>query len=215
MENKENIKKDMDYKKECECEECKCECEDAKCKCEEHKCEECKSEECKCEESNCEECKCNCQECADIEKIKTELVQEKGERLALLAEFVNYKKRAETDKGDFIVYANSTLLKQIIEVIDDFDRALNGIDSKEKEIIEGVKMIHKKLTNLISSYGIDLLNVKEGDEFSPQNMEAITTVTVKDGKKHNKVMEVLQKGYINRQTGKIFKNAVVVIGKKV
>lgn len=215
MENKENIKKDMDYKKECECEECKCECEDAKCKCEEHKCDECKSEECKCEESNCEECKCNCQECADIEKIKTELIQEKGERLALLAEFVNYKKRAETDKGDFIVYANSTLLKQIIEVVDDFDRALNGIDSKEKEIIEGVKMIHKKLTNLISSYGIDLLNVKEGDEFSPQNMEAITTVTVKDGKKHNKVMEVLQKGYINRQTGKIFKNAVVVIGKKV
>lgn len=205
MENKKNIKKDMECKEECECGECKCECEEEKSKC----------EECKCEESNCKECKCDCQDCDDIKKIKAELIQEKGERLALLAEFVNYKKRSETDKGDFIVYANSTLLKQIIEVVDDFNRALNGIDSKEKELIEGVMMIHKKLANLISSYGLDLLDVKEGDEFSPHNMEAVTTVSVKDRKKHNKVMEVLQKGYINRQTGKTFKNAVVVIGKKV
>jgi len=195
MEKKENIKKEMECKEECECGECKCECEG--------------------EKSKCDECKCDCKDCVDIEKIKAELIQEKGERLALLAEFVNYKKRAEADKGDFIVYANSTLLKQIIEVVDDFNRALNGIDSKEKELIEGIMMIHKKLANLISSYGLDLLNVKVGDEFSPQNMEAVTTVPVKDGKKHNKVMEVLQKGYINRQTGKTFKNAVVVIGKKV
>lgn len=205
MENKENIKKDMECKEECECGECKCECEEEKSKCEESNCKECK----------CKECKCDCKDCANIEKIKAELIQEKGERLALLAEFVNYKKRSETDKGDFIVYANSTLLKQIIEVVDDFNRALKGIDSKEKGLIEGVMMIHKKLANLISSYGLDLLDVKEGDEFSPHNMEAVTTVPVKDGKKNNKVMEVLQKGYINRQTGKTFKNAVVVIGKKV
>jgi molecular chaperone GrpE len=127
---------------------------------------------------------------------------------------VNYKKRADVEKGDFIVYANNTILKQIIEIIDDFDRALKGIDSSEKGLIEGVQLIHKKLMNLISSYGLQVIEIKVGDEFSPEIMEAVTAVSEKDEKKHNKVIEILQKGYINRQTGKTFKNAVVVIGKK-
>jgi molecular chaperone GrpE len=141
------------------------------------------------------------------------LIQERGERLALLAEFVNYKKRADAEKADFMVYANNVLLKQIIEIVDDFDRAIKGSESKEEGLAEGVKMIHKKIGSLITSYGLEEIEVKEGDEFSPSNMEAVTSVDVKDKKQHNKVIEVLQKGYTNRQTGKVFKNAVVVIGK--
>jgi molecular chaperone GrpE (heat shock protein) len=83
-------------------------------------CEDC---ECKCENESCKDCECSKEDCEkDIDngecgKLKTDLAQEKGERLALLAEFINYKKRAESDKAEFIVYANNSLLKQIIEII--------------------------------------------------------------------------------------------------
>jgi molecular chaperone GrpE len=186
MSNKEEKKENT--QNECDCSDCKCDCE-----CENDECNDCSCEDCK-------DCECKSDEC---EKLKLDLAQEKGERLSLLAEFVNYKKRVEAEKGDFVVYANNVLLKQIIEVVDDFDRALKGTDSKDK-----------KLISLITSYGLESIEVKVGDEFSPENMEAITTSPVKDEKQHNKVVEVLQQGYINKQTGKSFKHAVVVIGKK-
>ena len=89
-----------------------------------------------------------------------------------------------------------------------------NVDIGENKITEGVIMIKRKLIDLLLSHGLSMLDVKVGDEFSPVNMEAVSSLPVKDIKKNNKVMEILQKGYINKQTGKTFKNAVVVIGKK-
>jgi len=225
MSDKEKIK---ETEEQCDCENCKCEdcncedckCEDGECKCEDCKCEgcDCKDGECKCEddECKCEECDCekefNIPE--EIKNLAQELAKEKAERLSLLAEFVNYKKRIESEKGEFVVYANGAILKQVIEIVDDFERALKDISKSEKGLNEGVNMIVKKLTNLISNSGLSLIEVKEGDEFEPQTMEAITTVKVDDEKKQNKVIEVLQKGYTLRQSGSVFKHAVVVIGKK-
>jgi molecular chaperone GrpE len=196
MSGKEEKKQDQ----ECECKNC-----------------ECNSEECECKDGECKCGYCECPESSsssEIEKLQMDLAQEKGERLALLAEFVNYKKRNDADRGEFIVYANKSLLLQIIDIVDDFDRSLKGVENDEKGLFEGVKLIYKKLLNLITSNGLQLIDIKEGDEFSPGNMEAITTVKVEDAKEHNKVIEVMQKGYLNKRTGKVFKNAIVAIGKK-
>jgi molecular chaperone GrpE len=233
------------YGSKCKCEDGKCGCEeqtgDCKCKCEDGKCE-CGDGKCKC---ICEKGKCvctdgengDCKECGPeevedatdsqdaqdlqggddttIEKLQNDFEQEKGERLSLLAEFVNYKKRIELEKADLMIVANNILLKQIIEIVDDFDRAMKQIDSKNaKDVIEGVIMIQKKLTGLLDAYGLKVLDIKAGDEFSPQTMETVSSVLVKDHKQHNKVIEVLQKGYVLKDSGVTFKSAVVVIGKK-
>lgn len=202
MSDKE-VKKDIEkIEDQCDYENCNCE------ECDECNCEECSCEECKCEKK--EECK----HPEEIKKLEEELIKEKAERLSLLAEFVNYKKRIESEKGEFVVYANGAILKQIIEIVDDFERALKDISKAEKGLSEGVNMILKKLTNLISNSGLSLIEVKTGDDFIPETMEALTTIKVDDDKKNNKVVEVLQKGYTLKQSGSVFKHAVVVIGKK-
>lgn len=222
-EVKEEVKETED---QCDCENCNCEdckCEDGECKCEECDCEDCKCDgkdckcedgKCKCDDCDCDDKECKCEHPEEIKNLAHELAKEKAERLSLLAEFVNYKKRIESEKGEFVVYANGAILKQVIEIVDDFERALKDISKSEKGLNEGVNMIVKKLTNLISNSGLSLIEVKVGDEFNPQTMEAITTVKVDDEKKQNKVIEVLQKGYTLRQSGSVFKHAVVVIGKK-
>jgi len=178
-----------------------CKCEDGKCECGYGKCSS--GDECICKDG---ECKCG--------KLQNDLAQEKDERLKLLAEFVNYKKRNESEKAGFKIVANNILLKQIIEIIDDFDRAIKVIGDRNKDVIEGIGLIQKKLSSLIDEYGLKALDIKEGDEFSPLTMEAISCVPVKDAKQHNKVLEVMQKGYIYKDGGITFKNAIVVIGKK-
>ena len=87
------------------------------------KCEDCK-EDCKCEECECTEC----EECGKENEVLTaQLEQEKNARMTVLADFINYRKRADKEKEELRVTANKEMLQHIIEVIADFDRALGTV----------------------------------------------------------------------------------------
>ncbi len=208
---------------QCDC-KCKCDDKDCKCsedcKCEDGKCEDCKCE-CDCEEGECEDCKeCDCEECDDIEKefndLNKQLDAEKAARMTLLADFMNFRKRADKEKEDAQIEANKDMLHQVVEIVDDFDRAVDmegdKID-KNNDFYKGVMLIHKKMRDLLNSYGLSEIEVKTGAELDPMTMQAIATAPVKDKAMHNKVMQIAGKGFINKQTGKIFKTAKVIIGK--
>lgn len=142
-----------------------------------------------------------------------ELNKEKQDRMQLLADFVNYRKRTEKDKEDMRVTANKALLQQIIEIIDDFDRAINQDTDEKSEFYKGIIIIQKKLSDLLNLYGLKQINAEAGADFDPATMEAVTTAPAPEPKLVNKILQVVGKGYVN-QNGQVFKPVRVVIARK-
>ena len=112
------------------------------------------------------------------------------------AEFTNYRKRADKERDD--AYQNGAVdtLGKLIPVLDDLDRAMGNVpaDKANDEIIKGFTLIHRKLTTLLESTGIKIVN-PVGEEFNPAYHEAIghdESSTVPSGH----VSTVLQKGYL-------------------
>lgn len=227
----------------CVCEECGNKSEKAcqDCRCQDGKCEACKCDKCggKCscqcdcqcgdncdcgENCNCESGACECSEegceCGDVaaefEQLEGELTQEKQARMQLLADFVNYRKRVETDMGEMKISANKAMLQQIIDVVDDFDRAIQLEGDKvdhDNDFYQGVLIIRRKFTELLTNYGLEEVKVEVGGAFDPAMMEALTTAPVADKKQVNKIVHVAGKGYMNKDTKKVFRTAKVIIGK--
>lgn len=175
---------------------------------------ECECAECDCQNEDCENCECVSVE--EFQKLQDELTQATNSRLQLLADFVNYRKRTEADKEEMQITANKVLLNQIIDVIDDFDRAIileaDKVD-KENDFYEGMLIIRRKFTELLTNYGLVEIKAEVGDVFEPSFMEAITTAPVQDKKQINKIVHVSGKGYMNKDNKKVFRPAKVIIGK--
>ncbi len=205
--------------KECDCKGCDCkDCEDCKCEkcklsCKDCKCEECDCKDCECEKCDCDDCECGdceeCESCEDCEDLLKQLEAEKNKNLATLADFVNYRKRSEKEKSELSVIANQILLQNIIEIIDDFDRALND----EKMTKEGIELIYKKFTNVLEQYNLKEIKVKKGDKFDPETMEAVTAIHTQNDKEKGTVMDILSKGYLNSKNGQVYKTIKVITGK--
>lgn len=185
-------------------EQCNCECD---CNCNEN--------ECDCENCECDS-RCECDGNEEIEKITAELEKEKLSRLQLLADFVNYRKRAENEKSEAQIVANKILLNQIIDVVDDFDRAISleaDKISENNDFYKGMVIIRRKFTELLTNYGLTEIKAEVGGVFEAATMEAISTAPVNDKKQQNKIIHIAGKGYFNKENNKIFRPAKVIIGK--
>jgi len=125
------------------------------------------------------------------------------------ADFVNYRKRSDQERSE--AYGNATVdaLRKILPVIDDFDRAISNIPAgkAEDDVIKGFILIHRKLTNLLESAGITVIN-PIGQRFDPKFHEAIgqdESIDVPSGH----ITTVLQKGYVHGD--KVLRPAMVRI----
>ncbi|MEE0894084.1 MAG: nucleotide exchange factor GrpE [Treponema sp.] len=112
---------------------------------------------------------------ARVEELEAQNAELKNQVLLRAADFENYRKRAIADKQDAIDYANTNLLKDLLESIDNFDRTVEAAATATdaKTIADGVSMVSKNLVNLLetkyslASYGA------QGDVFDPSIHEAI------------------------------------------
>lgn len=112
--------------------------------------------------------------------------------LRLLADFQNYKRRAEKEKNDIYAYANEKIVSQLLECIDNFERALNH-ECADAKYAEGMEMIFKQFTGVLEKAGLEEI-VAEGVEFDPNFHNAVMTED-NDAFESGHVTEVLQKGY--------------------
>ncbi len=114
--------------------------------------------------------------------------------LRLAADFQNYKKRVEREKSEIYAYANEKIALDIIEVMDNFERALeHSEECADKQFAEGVAMIYKQLKNVLDKNNI--LEIKaEGEDFDPNFHNAVTAEENPDFES-GKVIQALQKGY--------------------
>ncbi len=129
----------------------------------------------------------------------------------LMAEFENYKKRVATEKLSLIETASKDVIKELLAVVDDFERALAALDTTEESSSakEGANLIYKKLMNVLKSKGLSEIEAV-GKELDTDEHEAIAQLPTEDKAKKGKIIEVAQKGY--KLNGAVIRYAKVVIG---
>ena len=141
-----------------------------------------------------------------------ELQLEKEKYLRLFAEFENYKKRTARERIELFSTASEEVMTSLLPILDDFDRASAEIEkNKDDEIFKGIILIQNKFTDALKSKGLSWIEVKEGDEFSADDHEAVTQIEAPSAKLKGKIIDVIEKGY--KLGDKIIRYPKVVIGK--
>lgn len=124
----------------------------------------------------------------------------------LMADFQNYKRRTEKEKNDIYAYANEKLILGLLEVIDNFERAVLSETADEK-YAEGMEMIFKQLKGVLEKSGLEEIKAL-GEGFDPNFHNAVMTED-NDRFESGSVTEVLQKGYT--LNGKVIRPSMVKV----
>jgi molecular chaperone GrpE len=110
----------------------------------------------------------------------------------LKAEFENYKKRISRDQAEFVTRASERLVKQLLPVLDDLERALEAAaEHEEAKLEEGVRLVHRSLADALAKEG--LVEVSTDGAFDPHTQEALLAQPSEADE--GMVIQVLQKGY--------------------
>jgi len=147
------------------------------------------------------------------EQLTEELGKEKDKFLRLFAEFENYKKRTTKERIELFKTASEDVMKSLLPVLDDFERALTHIeDDKEAEDLrKGVLLIYQKLLTTLEQKGLQAIKIKQGETFDAEEHEAVTQIPAPNKKLKGKIIEVVEKGY--KLGDKIIRFPKVVIGQ--
>jgi molecular chaperone GrpE len=147
------------------------------------------------------------------EKLQGELKQEKDKFLRLFAEFENYKRRTSKERIELFSTAGEDVMKTLLPVLDDFERALSHIDDdKEAEVLrKGVLLIYQKLVSTLEQKGLKVIAVEKGEAFNADNHEAITQIPAPTKDLKGKIIDIVEKGY--KLGDKVIRFPKVVIGQ--
>lgn len=144
-------------------------------------------------------------------KEKVSLLEDKNKRTQ--AEFINYMARTDKEKANLLKYDGEKLIKKILDVTDDFERAIlmddNDLSDEVSNFLKGFKMIYTRLIGLLDEMEVKPIDV-EGKEFDPSISEAVLTEH-DETKPENVVLEVLKKGYTYKD--KLVRPAMVKVNK--
>src|SRR5688572_9401491 len=145
-----------------------------------------------------------------VEKLQSDLAEQKEKFIRLYSEFENFRRRTAKEKLDLIQSANEQLIKTLLPVIDDFDRAGKAFTDKNDKELEGFFLIHSKFKKVLDQAGVKMMDVKAGSEFNADLHEAITQIPAPDDTLKGKVVDVIEPGYLLND--KVIRFAKVVVG---
>ncbi len=128
----------------------------------------------------------------EIENLKEQLEQKNDLLLRTAAEFDNFKKRTEREKTTVAEFAKAGLIKQLLPILDNIDRAA-ATDKETPDYIKGIEMIVKQFEGIAANLGITEV-AAVGDTFNPELHEAVMHIE-DESLSENVIAEVLQKGY--------------------
>ena len=147
---------------------------------------------------------------SEVDKLTAELAEQKDKYLRLYSEFENFRRRTAKEKIDTIMNASEGMIKEILPVVDDFERAQSAFE-KATEIAplkEGIDLIFNKLKKILENKGLKEMDSKD-QTFDVELHECITQFEAGDDKK-GKVIDVVEKGYMLNE--KVLRYAKVVVG---
>ena len=154
----------------------------------------------------------NSSEQDELSVVKNELEELKDKHLRLQAEFDNYRRRTLKEKAELISSAGEKVLKDLLPVIDDLDRAMESTATAQDvaAVREGLDLIVNKFQNFLKNNGVSEIEAKEQD-FDADKHEAVTKFPAPSEDLKGKVIDVVQKGYT--LNGKVMRFAKVVVGE--
>lgn len=149
----------------------------------------------------------------ELKKLKEENEVLKDKFLRVNAEMQNMRRRMEEEKANLLKYEGEDLIKRLLPIIDNFERAIGmddtNLEDEVSKFLSGFKMIYGNLNSTLQGYEVmamDILN----KPFDPNTMEAVMLEEV-EGVEPNIVVDVLQKGYTYK--GKVIRHAMVKVSK--
>ena len=145
-----------------------------------------------------------------LKKKDEELAQQKNDFLREKADLENFRKRLIKDKADAVQFANERLLKELVQIDDNLERALNAPNASLQTLKEGVEMIQKQFSTFLKNQKVEPIEAM-GKPFDP-NLHEVMTQMESEEHDESTVMQEYSKGYT--LNGRILRSAKVVTAKK-
>lgn len=147
----------------------------------------------------------------ELKDLQDKLAEANDRYLRLAAEFDNYRRRSAKERMDLISLANENLVKDMLPIVDDFERAIAAMKDSDDAASakEGVELIYNKVTAFLKKNGVKEIEAV-GKDFDTDFHEAVAQFPVQEEDKKNKVIDVTQKGYTMGE--KVIRYAKVVTG---
>lgn len=142
----------------------------------------------------------------ELSKLKAEVEELKDKHLRSLAEFENYKKRVIKERSELIKYQGENIVKDILNVVDDFERAIKFSDADPSTLKDGVQMIYKAFIDALGKHEVRGES-SIGRTFDPVKHAAISKVPAPD-KEADEIIDELKKPYF-------YKDKLIRVGEVV
>lgn len=155
------------------------------------------------------------------EKLLDQIKQLQSDNQALVdkvkltqAELVNYRKRKDEETANMLKFANQDLITELINVVDNFERAIklddNDLTDELSKFLDGFKMMYANLMEILKKFGVEEIN-RVGEVFDPSQEQALMTDSIEE-MDDDVVTEVLLKGY--KLNGRVIRPASVKVNSK-
>jgi molecular chaperone GrpE len=147
---------------------------------------------------------------AELEATAKDTAGRQDQLLRLGAEFENYKKRVQREKSDLIKFGNESLLKAVLPILDNLERAIDhGKGTNEKgPLFQGVEIILRQFLTVLERFGVKPVEAM-GELFDPEKHEAVSLA--ESDQEPNRVISELEKGYLFHE--RLLRPAKVLVSK--
>ncbi len=147
-----------------------------------------------------------------LEKLETELQEQKDKYLRLMAEFDNFRRRTAKERLELMQTAGKEVIVSLLDVLDDCDRAEKQLQNSDDIALqkEGIQLVFNKLRSTLQGKGVKAMETIHTD-FDVEKHEAITEIPAPSSDLQGKVMDEVVKGYYLND--KLIRFAKVVVGK--
>jgi molecular chaperone GrpE len=147
---------------------------------------------------------------AERDKLAADKAELEDRLLRAMAEFENARRRSERERADFFQFAAMDLVREILPVVDDFERALK-VETADREYAKGVELIYQRFKEILKKLGLEAIPT-EGQRFDPALHEAVQRAET-DEAEDQSILEEFQRGYNFK--GKLLRPAMVKVAVKL
>lgn len=130
---------------------------------------------------------------SELKTAKTDVDTWKNKYMYALSDFETYKRNSQKDKQNTLKYGNEKIIKDILPIIDDFDRAFAHMND---EIKEGIMLIYKNFISVLEKHDVTIIPAKPGDMFNENIHEAISVVPASNDEQKGTIANCVTKGYM-------------------
>lgn len=132
---------------------------------------------------------------SDLESLERDLATASDRYLRLAAEFDNYRRRIDRERGEAFVRAQADLAGRLLDALDDLERVSEHAESATHEsLVEGVQLVERKLRQVLATAGLEQIDA-DGAIFDPKSMEAVAMIGTDSAAEDDIVSDVFQRGY--------------------